>query len=247
MGELAREIGIGVNTLRLRIKLGWSIEEAVETPIGEVRRTRKILYKGKEYESIVELAKKLNIKQYKIEYKLKEGKSVGEAVEEIENNEGRSWEVKEIVYRGKTYKGVSALSREVGVGRNVINSRLDKGWSIEEAVETAVGKVRTTQHIVYKGKRYTSIKELADSKGIVYNRIRTRLKDGWSVEEAVEKGIVESREDRGVKEIEYEGKRYMGVSNVARAAGVNRSTLMLRLKKGMSIEEAVEDIKRKVK
>ncbi len=87
-----------------------------------------------------------------------------------------------VVYKGKTFRSTKALIRAEGVvSVGTIESRLNKGWSLEEALKTPLLK-----EVTYKGKTYRSTRALIHAEGVVSVRtIQSRLSKGWSLEEAL--------------------------------------------------------------
>lgn len=82
----------------------------------------------------------------------------------------------------------------------------------------------------YKDKRY-SVRALSKLSGICVNTIRSRLNNGWSMVEAVEKP-----NSRPITTYEYHGENYT-VSQLARKFDISRDIIRNRLKKGWSIEQ----------
>lgn len=82
----------------------------------------------------------------------------------------------------------------------------------------------------YKGKPYKSFEDLARKVGLNSSTIRTRMKAGYTLEEAIE---------RGTKEIEYNGNLHTSFEDLANQVGVNSATIRSRMKLGYSLEGAI--------
>ncbi len=87
-----------------------------------------------------------------------------------------------VVYKGKTFRSTKALIGAEGVvSVGTIESRLNKGWSLEEALKTPL-----SSEITYKGKAYPSLKALFEAEGEVsYKTVKGRVHGGWSLEKAL--------------------------------------------------------------
>lgn len=91
----------------------------------------------------------------------------------------------------------------------------------------------------YKGKEYTSFLELSAATGISDATLKYRInKKNMSVEEAIEKP--RRKTSRKPKGYDYKNRHYDSLRELANTYGLNKRTLEDRVRKGMSIEEAIE-------
>lgn len=76
--------------------------------------------------------------------------------------------------------------KEYGLKYSACYSRLKNGWSIDKILETPVKDVskRNFETIEYDGKSQT-ITEWSEELGVNRSTIASRLKEGWSVKEAL--------------------------------------------------------------
>lgn len=88
-----------------------------------------------------------------------------------------------IEYKGQVYTAAE-LARKVGISYMVMMARLQKGYSIEEAV--SLEDKRNLRLVEYNGKTYTAA-ELAREVGVKYETLVKRLKTGKSVEDAIKR------------------------------------------------------------
>ena len=105
-------------------------------------------------------------------------------------------------------------------------------------VDTQSNNKRDNRFYTYNGETKT-MKQWAESCGIGYYTLRARLDRGWSIADAIEKGIspleTKSESDRL---IEYGGESKL-LSQWARELGIRFSTLRSRLERsGWSVEKA---------
>jgi lambda repressor-like predicted transcriptional regulator len=80
----------------------------------------------------------------------------------------------EICKRQVKNPGLRALSRKTGIPTSTLWDRLEKGMSIDEAINSTKNK------IIYQGK-LLSLKELSVVTGIPYSTLRYRYKQGWDI------------------------------------------------------------------
>lgn len=86
----------------------------------------------------------------------------------------------------------------------------------------------------YKGKMY-SLKELSKLTNIKYNTLLSRIHEGMSIKEAIEKPLYAKQSK---KRYEYKGKLYY-VSELMQFTNLARYTVDKRLRNGWSVEDAL--------
>lgn len=92
--------------------------------------------------------------------------------------------------------------------------------------------------VSYKGKEYGSRKELCQEYGLDENLVTGRLRQGWTIEEAVETAPGE-RVINGTP-VEYEGVRYPSLKSLAEELGFSVSVLQHAYYRTKDIEESVK-------
>lgn len=109
---------------------------------------------------------------------------------EQSNNISRN---KKVEYNGKVYNSISLMCDDLWLRYNLINSRLNRWWSVKEAVETTELKKRIhdkqCKKVLYNGKEYYSIMELARNVWVNYKIISRRLGCWWTIEDAIERPL----------------------------------------------------------
>lgn len=179
--ELAKAYNINVQTVRSRRKLGWSWEKIVSTPVTEID-IPEIEYKGKRY---------LGYKVF--------GDAFGLSVTTVKRryDAGWTWEqiattpVKEVgsrpdnlVYKGVKYNSYTALAKTVNMSCATLSSRIHRGMTIEEAVETPIiaqGEIP----LLYKGVNYKSVSDLAEELDVPERILSEQLALFDSIEDAI--------------------------------------------------------------
>lgn len=94
--------------------------------------------------------------------------------------------------------------------------------------------------VSYKGKKYSSIKELCTEAGASYGLVVARLGRGWSLEQALDHEPAPIRKGTTSIAVELEGKSYESISDLAVQLNIQPGTLRARLAKGMTVEQAAK-------
>lgn len=132
------------------------------------------------------------------------------------------------------------IAEHFDIKRQTLSYRLNKGFTIEEAVNTTVRKLEKFKIYTINGFTGTLI-QIAEHFNIKYSTLFNRMNNlGWSIEKAVNTPIKEQKQ----KECEiktYTVNNFTGnLTQIAKYFDINAETLRNRInKQGMSIEEAV--------
>lgn len=147
------------------------------------RRTgRYIEFNGKT-QSLNAWAKELYIHEMTLKSRLDNS---GYSIEKAFTN--KKFNVTEYEYNGKI-KTLDEISKENGISKKIITSRIHHGFSIYEAVSKTHLQRRTSKKYEYNGD-YLTIKELSELSGLSVNLLRKRINERkWSVKRAVEEKI----------------------------------------------------------
>lgn len=87
-----------------------------------------------------------------------------------------------ITYKGVQYNSKEDLYKKHKVTRKAMEYRLNKGMTLEQALNYDGYNRR---EITHKGKKYKSIREIADKEGVNINTLRDRMNKGLSLDEAI--------------------------------------------------------------
>ena len=218
-----------------RINKGWDIVDALLTPVLKELKGKEITLEGKTFISIAEACRYYNLQGDRVRSRLKIGWTLEEAFELVKRDKGI------ITVENKTFKSLPKACKYYNINYRLVSNRLNRGWSIEEAFELVERKNERFINITLEGRTFKSIKEAADHYNIDYKKVSTRLRNGWSYEEALE--IIDrlKRKNRGnSKPITINGITYDSEMEACRHYNVNYRTFKSRLnRKGLSIEEAI--------
>lgn len=136
------------------------------------------------YSSIKELAHAHGVPYTTVLHRLDAGRSLEEAVN------GNFCNKKSITISGKTFESVAEAARWFGVSPELFLSRLQKGWTPEQAAgiekREKVNKPRRTSPIVIGGIEYPSVTDAAARFGFTYSRVSKRLAKGMTPDQAFE-------------------------------------------------------------
>lgn len=109
-----------------------------------------------------------------------------------------------------------------------------KKRSRKKVITGIVMELRRTP-LLYKGRLYTK-KAFAELTGLPYSTVQSRWKRGWSAERIATTPLLAERE---IKIYHVNGKDYFGMQELAKAFHMSAATIQMRLKKGMTAEQAV--------
>lgn len=151
---------------------------------------------------------------------------------------GRATEV-----QGMTFDSIKDAAQHFGLMPNVVQSRLDLGWPIEQALglqPRPKRKPTRTRAITIGGVQYNSIVVAANAHGVPRALLSDRLQKGWTPEEAV--GLVPRRERSApnARRITIDGVQYKSVRAACDARGFNYGKVHSRIKLGWTLQQAFD-------
>jgi len=146
-----------------------------------------------------------------------------------------------IVYKGKTYPHLSALSKaEAVVANSTVDGRLCAGWPLEKALKTPAKKIAPANPITkYKGKTYPSFKALVEAESdIPYVTVESRIARGWTLEKAINTPVQYHAHADPITT--YKGRTYPSFKALVEAEGtVPYATVAVRVHLGWPLEKAL--------
>ena len=135
---------------------------------------------------------------------------------------------------------LNQIAKHFDIKRQTLSYRLNKGFTIEEAINTTVRKSEKFKIYTINGFTGTLI-QIAEHFNIKYATLFYRMNNlGWSIEKAVNTPIKERKQkEREIKT--YTVNNFTGnLTQIAKYFGINAETLRNRInKQGMPIKEAV--------
>ena len=128
--QIAKHFNINYITLRNRLKYGWSIEDAVNTPIKEQKEKEIKIYTVNGFTgTLKEIAEHFDVNYGTLRDRInKQGMSIEKAVNiSIRENEK--------IYTVNGFTGnLTEIAKHFDINYNPLRQRLHKGFTIEEAV-----------------------------------------------------------------------------------------------------------------
>ena len=143
---------------------------------------------------------------------------------------------KYITYKGET-KSLLSWAKELGMNPKTLRNRFKRGWSVERALSTPIGKYIRPIYFEYKGQRKTILewsKEVNIPRDIIYYRIFM----GMDPNLVLTMPYKYRGRRKGSKLYTCFERRHT-LYEWAMISGISKSTLQSRLVRGMSMEEAL--------
>lgn len=228
-----------------------------------------IIVDGVKYGSKFQVAKRFNITPTLFYKRINAGDTAQEAVDYFaekmkalvpEQIGRRGRPGKSVDYDGKTFASVRDFAKYYNIDPHKIAYRLGKSWTLAQSVdherrdelptldgENSIGN----REIQFENKIYRSIRSLANTFKISPHKVRYRLKNGWSLAQAVEKddAPINANSPKGqaksLKNISdlapfiVDGIVFPTAKALAQHYGANVAKITGRLRNGWSPDEAV--------
>ena len=148
---------------------------------------------------------------------------------------------------GNHFKSVSAMVRHYGISRPTYISRVNAGWTVEEALTVPIlkegGNYKPNNSLVgiedHLGNKFNNKVQMAKHWGISSAQLYNRLSSGMSLAEALTKPTTARGKYKKREVADHKGNSYRSVAQMARSYGIASITLHERLKRGWSVEEAL--------
>lgn len=185
--EIAKKFKINPQTLRARLHQGFSLKEAIETPLNQRKNGRfPIECKGIIFYSMEELSKHFKISTATLARRMKTGLSLVEAVEM------EKWKrtKKKYVYKDETFSSIEEVCKRFNISRNAFCYGMSKGASFAEIIERSFEDKKrpyvSNEQFEYEGVIYASKRHMCSVFNIDYNAFMKRLSRGWTIKKALE-------------------------------------------------------------
>jgi len=246
--DMCDDYGINPSTYALRRERGMTVKEALTTPLYSNERSKyqngrhKVTdHLGKEYSSVDKMCKAHGTTLHYYKKAMAEGKSVEEALEKpVRKNVGH------IVYDhlGNMYYSKKEMCEAYGISFDAFSARRRKGMSLEEALTKKPFLKDPEDAIDTLGNVFKNKTAMCMHYGIPLTTYDRRLERGWSKEEAL--GLKErKRASFGNTVIkDHLGNEYSSKKKMCEHYGISVYTFKDRIKKGMSLEDALKKEKR---
>ncbi len=210
--EMAEEYGIDRQRIYSFRRRGWSLEDAMQMCINDVRgRGRLFEYNGKLYRSPKALAEEYGLPWNSLAHYIQRCKTIEEAVDRCKETQE-----KKIMLWGKRYQSRYALAIAFGIRETSISARIHtRNMTLEEIILELLQK----EPICFEGKTYNTLVELCAEYQVQPCNVFERLKYGKTLEEAIYLPI---RNNGKRYEIVYEGKVYQNAAFLCREYNISK-------------------------
>ena len=172
-----------------RIRIGWSIEKALTTPIQTQPSNSKEItdHKGHVFPSKQKMCKYWGVPRNTYNLRIKRGwsmeKALTEPIHKINNTGPKLCKD----HLGNEFPSQNAMCRYYGISKDLLQSRLDLGWTLKDIL-TNPEVINPCQEVTDPfGNTHPSIKDMCEAHGISYATYNGRRKQGYSMLEALTK------------------------------------------------------------
>ena len=240
--ELSVEHNINQKALRSRLNAGWTIKEALNPiPVGrgfhEHEKLKSSKFKLYTYEgetkTLLGWCDHLGLSLEMVYSRMSNGASFEEAIDK-----SKFPGVKTYVVYGKEMT-LSQIAKECGIDKQYLYIMLTRhNLSIEEAIKRKV-HTRKKLYFVIDGRKM-SLSQIGEMCNIKPKTLYNRLRNGLTIEEAIEyvtpskKGVV----SHATRTFLINGEQ-LTVREINKKYNIPISTINGRLRRGLSIEEAI--------
>lgn len=142
-------------------------------------------------------------------------------------------------YNNKSYNSIAELAKDVNIPYSTLLHRLDRGYTVTNAVKEGKASCRK---LLINGVCFESLKDAARVFKINSGTLSSRLNSGWTAEEAV--GLIPRKKKpnrtRKTTPVTVREVEYPSLFAAARAYNFSPQLIHKRVKKGLTIEQALE-------
>jgi hypothetical protein len=222
ISDAARHFEIESSKVRGRLKAGYGMEVAFGLedipPAQHKRRDRDdFIVDGFLYSSFAELEKHFSISQDTIRHRLNDGASLLEALAPVSKVE--TYKIGEDLFTAKE------ISEKFKIKYRTVLWRISQGWSIEQVIGLEQKPQSEQTVIVLEGQSFNSKRAAALHYGIGLSTIYSRIRYGYSLEEAFELKPRKAEQTEKVYVLTKDGESW-AVNNIkqfAKKKGLNKS------------------------
>lgn len=230
--EMCESYGIDLNLFQQRQKRGWDLKRSLMTGVKD-RVCKDHL--GNKFDSFSAMARHYGITPSVLHNRVRRGMPLEVAVTfKVARSNGKVYKD----YKGVEYKSLKLLCAAYGITVTTYESRMFKGWGLEETLTTPKNYKPCKDHL---GQVFDNKKQMLKHWGIDYNTYYRKHKlMGWSLEDTLTSG----RENRTW--VDHLGKKYRTQAIMCEHYGILVSTFNSRKAQGLSLEECLtKEVKRR--
>ena len=227
--EMCKAYNISANAYCARIRLGWSLEEALTKKLYDFSCKDHL---GKEYETTQEMCKAYNIPKTTFEQRIKKGWPLEKALTGEKHMERICKD-----HLGNTYKSVPEMCKVYGINRQTYEVRVKSGLSVEEALTKDLRTFKCKDHL---GNEYKSIDEMCKVYGIPRATYDKHIKKGWTIKKTLmQKKLNYPNKGCKCQCKDHLGNKYDTKKEMCDAYNISSSLYNSRIRHGWTIKDAL--------
>ncbi|MBO5435953.1 hypothetical protein J6A31_09175 [bacterium] len=227
LAKMCEHYGITVKHYHERKSYGWSLEKILTAPLKTTPTTKDHL--GNTFSSKKEMYKHYGINESIAADRKKKGMSLEKILTQPKKGQNINDRTDHL---GNIYASKAAMCEHYGITVSRYNARLRRGLSKENALTNSeyYNKTIYTDHLGNKG----SLAEICAIHDMSEQIVISRLAIGWSLQEALTR-------DYGWRNnvVDHNGNAYPNNIALAKAYGMNATTIAFRLKSDWSLRAAL--------
>lgn len=142
-------------------------------------------------------------------------------------------------HKGIRYRNMNEMCAAYGIKYATFRVRLRNGWTLEEALTNPrnVTQGNCVECYDFKGNKFKSYQDMCKAYNITYMTFLYRKNLGQTLEEC----LLGTRANKCCCAMEdHLGNKFVSKAELCRAWGINPETLKYRVKKGLSMKDALE-------
>ena len=143
-----------------------------------------------------------------------------------------------VTVNGLSYRSQRAAARAHGIRWPTVQNRLRDGWDIERAITEPLVAFPNAKAVAVNGREFPSLAHAARAYGAEKDRVQRWVREGLSIDEALEKGAAPQRTP---VEITVFGRTFPNLKAAAEAYGQCPARLSVRLKLGWDPQRAITE------
>lgn len=161
-----------------RIAIGWSVKDALTTPINAQPANSKIIkdHTGQEFKSISDMCKKWNIGRSTYNARIKQGWTIEKAL----TTKAKKIDIIQKEHKdhlGNTYPSLTKMCEHYGITHYTFHTRVNKlGWSVEKALTTS-NTINATTCTDNMGHTFPSLADMCHFYGIPAYKLQGKKLD----------------------------------------------------------------------
>ncbi|TAH11746.1 MAG: GIY-YIG nuclease family protein [Curvibacter sp.] len=148
-----------------------------------------------------------------------------------------------IVCEGNRFESVAAMCLHYGVERFKTHSRIQRGWTPEQAVGLVPHEEShyRPKAVEINGQKYENLTLAASALGVKLTTVKARIENGYTVEDAF-LGRLKPRVGSRGKSLEFDGVVYASITALAEKHKLTGTLVSKRLRSGWTLAQALEII-----